>query len=355
MIKPLYIHGSGCITIQPTFEKDFFFEDIRHYSGSSVPAADPNYKSLIPPIQLRRMGKSMKMALYTAYTALEQADITTVDAIITGTGLGCLKDSERFVENIRDNQEQFLNPTPFIQSTHNMAAGALALSLGCRGYNMTYVNDACSFESALLDSMLYTGEHPDHTILLGGVEELGTHTLKLWDLTGCLKNVQHVIPTSLHTNELSAGKIATEGATFFVVSGKATTPHLGIITDMATPSETTDMAAIIPAWLLRRGLSPGDIDVVITGRNGDAGSDPLYDSVGAVFPQTPQLAYKHVLGTYDTVNAAAVHIALLLLRRQHIPDILRINYVPQRTIKKILICNRPHTGSHSLILIEHEF
>src|SRR5690606_25516487 len=187
MTKPIYIHGSGCVSIQPTFEAGYFFDAITSYTQNPVPALDPDYKAFITALQLRRMNKSMRMAIFASKLAMQQADIATVDAVITGSGLGCLRDSERFVESLRAEEGQSLNPTPFIQSTHNMAAAALALSLGCKGYNMTYVNNANSFESALLDAMIYLTEHPSARILLGGVDELGERTTQFWDLVGYLK------------------------------------------------------------------------------------------------------------------------------------------------------------------------
>src|SRR5690606_29386489 len=218
MIKPIHIQGMAGISIQPTIEPDYFFDSILPYTQNPIPARDPDYKALIPALQLRRMNKSMRMAIFTAQLALQEAGRTAVDAVITGTGLGCLRDSERFVEALLADEGQSLNPTPFIQSTHNMAAAAIALALKCNGYNMTYVNNANSFESVLLDGMVYLGEHPDATILLGGVDELGERTALFWDMAGYLKNEVPAIPTPLA--KPTPGEIAAEGASFFVASGQ---------------------------------------------------------------------------------------------------------------------------------------
>src|SRR5690606_15875424 len=156
------------------------------YTQNPIPAHSPDYKTLIPAMQLRRMNKSMRMAIFASRLALNVANRQTIDAVITGSGLGCLRDSERFVEALLQEEGQPLNPTPFIQSTHNMAAAAIALSLGCKGYNMTYVNNANSFESALLDTLLYASENPKHTVLLGGVDELGERTTQFWEIAGYL-------------------------------------------------------------------------------------------------------------------------------------------------------------------------
>src|SRR5690606_11137498 len=119
---PIYIHSSCSSSIQPSFEADYFFEDLQEYSENAIEVIAPDYKEFIPPMQLRRMGKSMRMAVYASQKAIQKAENPSIDAVITGTGQGCLRDSEKFVEAMCDNVGGMLNPTPFIQFTHNMAA-----------------------------------------------------------------------------------------------------------------------------------------------------------------------------------------------------------------------------------------
>ena len=89
------------------------------------------------------------------------------DAVIAGTGLGCLEDTEKFLGSIYTLQEHLLNPTPFINSTHNTIAGAIALAIKCHGYNATYTHRGFSFESALLDALMLASENPEAAILAG--------------------------------------------------------------------------------------------------------------------------------------------------------------------------------------------
>lgn len=350
MIKPIYIHGIGCISIQPTFETDYFFEDIKHYAQNPVPAIDPNYKAYIPPLQLRRMNKSMKMAIFASKLALEEAGITTVDAVISGSGQGCLQDSERFVETIRADESQLLNPTPFIQSTHNMAAAAIALSLGCKGYNMTYVNNANSFESAALDTMLYLHEHPGSTVLLGGVDELGIRSPQFWDIAGYLKQETSLIP-SPPKGDGTPGEIAAEGAAFFVASHQP--GEYGKITAVETRQKTIDTIGFINQFLQKNAVDTNTIDAVLMGYNGDIRYDGIYETVGhTLFAETPQVGFKQVLGEYDTVVAAALAMALGMLKRQHIPETLRINDLQSGSLQRILIYTQRWGENHSLTLVE---
>ncbi|WP_262247281.1 beta-ketoacyl synthase chain length factor [Parapedobacter soli] len=352
MIKPLYIHGMAGISIQPTTEPGYFFDRIVSYAQNPIPARDPDYKALIPPLQLRRMNKSMRMAIFTSQRALQQAGRTTIDAVITGTGLGCLRDSERFVEAILADEGQSLNPTPFIQSTHNMAAAAIALALKCNGYNMTYVNNANSFESALLDGMIYLSEHPDKTILLGAVDELGERTTTFWDMAGYLKRNEPTVPTPLAAGA-TTGEIAAEGSTFFVASQRPVPSSLGKVVAVETCLETDDSTILITRFLQKHGLDTSAIDGVLMGYNGDSRYDSLYHEVtNAQFAGIPCVGFKHVLGEYDTVIAAALALSIQILHEQHIPPALLVSGPQPQQLSRLLIYTQRRGKNHGLVLVE---
>ncbi len=352
MNKPIYIHGCGSISIQPTFAADFAFDTVRTYTQNPIAALDPDYRSLIPALQLRRMNKSMRMAIFASRMAVQHAGGMPIDAVIAGSGLGCLKDSERFVEMLLAEEGETMNPTPFIQSTHNMAAASIALSLGCKGYNMTYVNNANSFESALLDTMLYLGEHPEQAVLLGGVDELGERSVKFWELAGYLKGDSSEIPVPLG-DAATPGEIAAEGAAFFVASQQPGPTAMGRVTAVETALETDDPVAFIDRFLHRNGLDASLIDAVFLGYSGDARYDGSYRHVASArFSHTPQLAFKHVLGEFDTVNALAMACALQLLQGKQIPDALRVNAEKTDRLERILIYNQRRGSNHGLILLE---
>lgn len=355
MLKPIYINGTGLISIQPTFEAEYRFEYIQRYEGvNTIPAMDPEYKTLIPPLQLRRMNRSMRMALFATKLALAEAGAETVDAVITGTGLGCLKDSEKFVEQVLEREGEVLNPTPFIQSTHNMAAATLALALGCKGYNMTYTNNANSLESALLDGMLYLTEHPERQLLLGGVDELGGRSTEFWKLAGYLKTEQPGIPTP--TLDAGIGEIASEGAAFFVATASPTKATRARLSAVRFQLNVDDISTFVNEFLTDNGWTTTDIDALILGVNGDSRYDEDYQSVGEMlFAKTPQVAYKTILGEHDTIVGAAIVLATQLLGKSEIPTALQHNKVAPRLIKRILIYNHRRGQHHSLIVLDNEF
>ena len=130
-------------------------------------------KALIPDAGLRRrMSRVIKMAVSTAVECLGSVeDIAGLNAIITATGYGCLADSERFLRNVIVDNEELLNPTPFIQSTFNTVGGQIALLGHNHCYNMTYVNRSHSFEDALLDAFMRTDDAESKRILVGAFDE----------------------------------------------------------------------------------------------------------------------------------------------------------------------------------------
>lgn len=347
----LYIYGSCALSIQPTFQDGFDFSKIEERFGQGIKIVEPDYKELIPALQLRRMGKSMRMAVYASQKALRQAGNPTIEAVITGTGEGCLRDSEKFVEAMWENEGGVLNPTPFIQSTHNMAAATIALALGCKGYNMTYTNNSNSFESALIDAMLFAQENPESNLLVGGLDEIGEQTLKFWEVFGYLKKGDVKIPFS--TYEISDGEIATEGAGFFVVSGTQSPNSLGKIVAVKTALEVDNPKEFVLNFLTQNNLKINELHAVIMGFNGDSKYDEIYKNLTeSLFMDLPQISYKNVLGEFDTVSSLALEVGLKVFSLQKIPNHLKINELKKDRYQNILIYNQRRGKNHSLIWMQ---
>lgn len=350
-MKAIYIYGSGTISIQPTFQEDFFFDEISTYTENGIQAIDPDYKEFIPALQLRRMGKSMRMAVYTSQKAIQQAGKPEIHAIITGTGEGCLRDSEKFVEALWENEGGMLNPTPFIQSTHNMAAATIALSLSCKGYNMTYTNNSSSFESALIDGILYLSESPQENIIIGGLDEVSEQTMKFWEKVNYTKTENVQIPANL--NDKNPGEIIAEGSGFYVASGEKRENCLGKITNAKTVYEVENPQEFISKFLNENELKPEDLDGIILGNNADSRYDGIYASISEqLFSEIPQITFKNVLGEFDTVTSLTVDIALKIFKHQEIPQILQFNKKIKPSYNRILIYNQRRGKNHSLIILE---
>ena len=148
-------------------------------SGHYLRSQDPKFSDFIPPMQARRMGLLLKRAVVTSQVALEKAGITLPDAIITGTALGCMENTEKFLGKICREGEQMLSPTDFMQSTHNTISSLIAIRLHANGYNCTYSHGESSFGSALLDAAVQMRLGKIRNALVGCHDETTEETFRI--------------------------------------------------------------------------------------------------------------------------------------------------------------------------------
>ncbi|MGY0391038.1 beta-ketoacyl synthase chain length factor [Bizionia sp. KMM 8389] len=351
-MKNVYITSFGSVSTQNTTETSNFLKDIVSYTDVVIPAINPNYRDFIPPAAARRMAKGIKMSIVASKFALNNAGIESVDAIITGTGMGCLRDSEKFLSTIIDNDEQFLTPTLFIQSTHNTVGGQIALDIRCKRYNFTYVHGSNSFESALLDAKLQLELNEAKHILIGGVDELGDHTTEL------NKVISHIKETPVSSAEIlesqTKGAVYGEGANFFVVSNEKQDETLAQVLSIET-FNTLDINAVSEKarqFLLEQNLQPSDIDALILGNNGDVEFDGFYNQLTANdFKNTQQIVYKPWLGEFNTVSSFGFLLGAHILSEQRVPNTFILNEISCTNYQHILLYNQYRGENHSFTLL----
>ena len=337
-----YINGLGCISPQHTLAKDSFLEEQVLDESNRLKAIDPNYKEFVPPELIRRMGRIIKMGVATAKTAMEDAGVSSPDMIITGTGLGCLEDTEKFLGNIIRNDEEFLSPTPFIQSTHNTVSAQIALLTKCHGYNFTYVHRGFSFETAILDSLMQLQGGAANRVLLGCADELTNNSFEIQKRMGFWKMQD------------GNGAIAGEGATFFMLENKKTSSSYAVLNDVAmlfNPASPNDIQEWIQEFLRRNDIGVKGLDLMMLGKNGDSRGDHIYDEVvGLTMPDIPTCLFKHLCGEYMTTTGFATWLAARILSSQKIPAVIRPQGSPGE-LKNILIYNHYQGINHTLILL----
>ncbi len=352
-MKKVYINSIASISPQKTFDNSVFLDEIIDYNDTVISAQDPDYKEFIPPAAARRMAKGIKMGVVASKIAMDEAGIETVDAIITGTGMGCMIDSEKFVSAIIDNNEQYLTPTSFIQSTHNTVAGQIALGMECKAYNFTYVHSAISFESALFDAKMQLENNEAKNIIVGGVEELGEHTTKVHRVINHIKPESVTLSTVL--NSKTQGAVFSEGANFFVVSNEKKQSCYAELVAVETfntlPKEK--VSETIENFLEENNLKNRDIDLVVLGNNGDVDFDTFYNELSeGIFSKIQQVFYKHLVGENNTVSAFGVWLASKILKTQTVPKIVKMNEFKSSEIKTILCYNQYRGQNHSLVLLK---
>lgn len=311
---------------------------------------EPDYKEIINPSLLRRMSRVVKMGVYSGISALKKADITNPDAIITGTGLGCIEDTENFLVSIIRDKEQFLAPTAFIQSTHNTIGAQIALILKCNNYNFTYVNRNSSFEDSLTDAKMLIDEGEVTNVLVGGVDELTENSFRIMSRLGLYKKLDR---NSLTGNQ-TPGAYAGEGAAFFVLDNMKDNAlcELKAVKTCYNFDGKEVAQDFIKGFLKNNMMRSEDIDVLVMGINGDCEFDAVYKNASDIFgKETAKCTFKNTCGEYFTSSSFAMEISAMMIDQKSIPEIYRIDENMPSGIKNILIYNHFRNKNHSLILL----
>lgn len=352
-MKPCYINSVASVSAQNTTDNSVFLNDIASYNSNVINIIKPNYKEYMQGASARRMAKGVKMGIVASTIALKEANIDNPDAIITGTGMGCLIDSEKFVKAIIDNDEQFLTPTSFIQSTHNTVGGQIALNLKCKSYNFSYVNGAISFESCLIDGQLMIDEGNASTILIGGIDELGSDTTEFYKLIQHIKSEEEIATHDILTSN-TKGTVFGEGANFFVLSEKESENTYAKLVDTEVFSKISKdhVEQKLQQFLYKNNLTTNDIDAVILGKNGDLEFDEYYHSIQNLFISTPQIVYKHLSGEFFTASGFGFWVGCNLLKRQVLPKEICLNSDKKNEYKKVLLYNQYRGKDHSFVILE---
>lgn len=280
---------------------------------------EPNYSDFFDSRTLRRISRIIKIGTASAMMALKNANLEMPDAIIVGTGFGCLEDTSLFLRKMITNKEETLNPTPFIFSTHNSIASQIALQLKCHGYNSTYSQRNFSFESALLDAFLLIKEEEASTVLVGGLDELTDDSFDL------MKRIGYYKPTD----------IAGEGAAFYVLSDTKNEDCVVEINNVQLFSNT-EIEHVIS--VIKTLSSEHKIDAIVIGSHPEKihpNDKAIIDSLSL---ENNIVFYKHICGEYATANAYAFGVATKLFN-------------DDKTLKNILIYNQYAHSNHSIILL----
>lgn len=347
----LYINGIGCISPQPTFDNRLFLEEVKEYTTNRMACVDTDYSVFFDAGSMRRMGRLMKFGTAAGLIALKDADLAVPGAISTGTGLGLPEISQKFLRSIIEVEETTVSPTAFIQSTHNTVSSNIALLCGCHAHNNTFSHKGFSFESALTDALLLAAENTDN-ILVGAYDEVSDYKY------AALKKAGELRPEPCRNFQLFDGTvngiIAGEGAAFFVLSQQATSKTYGKFTGIKTIYRPADLAMVtklVNEFLQENDLHVSDVDVVLTGLNGNVEHDKSMRRICSMFNTGQTIAgFKHLCGEYMTASAFAFWLSTKIMSTQQVPDVITLTK-GSRSPKIILLYNA-HQHNHSLMLFK---
>src|SRR5690606_13878849 len=121
----------------------------------------------------------------------------------------------------------------------------------------------------------------------------------------------------------TSGTIAGEGAACFVLGtepGPQTAAMLSGLTTIYNPASAAEITADIRAFLAAHECTEKDIDLLITGRNGDVRGDAVYEEVEQeLLPGRAIACFKHLCGEYPTASSFGMWLAARILAGQQMP------------------------------------
>ena len=326
--RRIFIQAAEQISIQAPLSTQWMDEPVI-FKEPFVKAQSPSFRDYIDAREVRRMSPIMKRALVTALSVIKETGISHPDAIITGTSIGSLDYTERFLDDLSENGEQALSPTYFMQSTHNTVSSALAIYTKTHGYNTTYSHGSISFDLTILDAWMQMQLGKISTALVGGYDEMVESYFELLRKTGYVGQPQMVpcgeVSMSMMLNTEAAQTDLCELAGI-VICHK---PSAGILKDR------------LMAMLDHADVSIDAISAVMTGVNGNPSNDSLYQRMlSDFFPDKPNLGYKHIFGENYTASALGVYAAAHMLKRQ------------AEELHAVIVLNLTEAGDVSMILLK---
>lgn len=342
----LYIHHSVCISPQFTFPH-VNLETLVQSTDHKLYAKQTAYTD-IPAAMLRRMGKAVKLAASASGALLKE--YPGLDGIIVGTANGGMEDCIKFLNQIMQYEEGVLTPTNFVQSTPNAIAAQIGFLSKNKGYNITHVHRGLAFENALLDASMRLGDYPEHSYLLVGIDEISDYNFNIEYLCGYVK--KETADNGSMYDTKTPGSIAGEGVAAFVVNNN---PE-GAVTRLRTLKtlHTTDINEVECAFkmfLSENLLQEENIDVLLTGENGDSRYTHFYEAMEILISEVIIGRYKHLSGEYQTSTSFALWLADYILQQQHVPELLIKKPMLLNNIRNIVIYNNYQGLQHSFILL----
>ncbi|MDR2979448.1 MAG: beta-ketoacyl synthase chain length factor [Bacteroidales bacterium] len=342
-MNKVYIQSAAHISAQKPLSEEWMDNPVV-YEGDSVKSIDLNYKEYLAPNVARRMGKLLKRALVCARMAMKRAKVEMPDAIITATGLGCIENTEHFLDAMTREGETLLNPTPFMQSTHNTIGSSIALDIKCHGYNSHYSQKHTSFDCALQDAFIQFQNGKIQTALLNAHDESSS----VFDSI-----LQHI-----DCWHFENGGFKGETAISMALGNQPTPETLCRMEDMMICYRPTMpvLQKELQKLLERNGLTIHDLDAVFIGVNGNAENDNVYYAcTETLFPNLPLARYKHLFGEHFTMSGIGFYVVATCLQQGRLPEhLLLAKENPAKQVKCIVLYNHSENRDHSMILLSNK-
>ena len=352
----IFVLSAKQISMQQPLSEEWMDNPIM-YDVPFTRSIDPSFKEYISPIEARRMGRILKRALATSKEALKTAGCDTVDAIMTGTGFGCIENTEFFLDALSNEGEQLLKPTYFMQSTHNTISSLVAIQTKNYNYNATYAHKGISFESALHDAWMQFRLGKIGSALVGCHDEMTETFYRIMKKGGVMGQddercgeVAVSVVLSRHCEERSNPDMSA----LRQAQGPQSLCRLTGLKMLHQPT-MNDLMDAVTTMLQLAERSLADVDYILTGISGNHENDKAYlAETKTLFGDKPLLKYKHLFGENFTASGLGFYVAAQCLKAGRVPSHLFVNAneASDKQPACIMLFNRSDGKDFTLTLLE---
>lgn len=342
MRRTIYIQAAEQVSIQEPLCEKWIEEPIIYDGESFVEAINPSFKDYMTSNEARRMSNIMKRAVVTTKKILHKTGIEHPDAIITGTSIGSLDYTEKFLDVMVSNNERMMSPTFFMQSTHNIVGATLGIYTKTYGYNSTYSHGGVSFELSVLDAWMQLQLGEIGNALVTGHDEMVQSYYELLKKSGYVGQ-RGMTP---------CGEVAMSMLLNTKKTPDALCEMCGV--NVGCISDPDDAIKQIDKLLKDCGVSRTEVGAVMTGINGKPDNDKMYGNIAdKAFPSTPLLHYKHIFGENFTSPALAVYAMAHCLKRDVVPEFMKYeNRIDKGEKNIVLLINYSNEADFSVIILK---
>lgn len=320
-------------------------------------------RELLGGMKIRRLGRLQVMSLLAAKKALLSAGAAEGGAetgVYVGTGLGSLGETALFLENMIKQGENFPKPANFINSVHNAAGSGLALEFSFKGENITVAHREISFDAALWHALSGLKRGRVKRAVVCGADELNYYQVLAGSAKGLWKAPGQ--PFKPLAGENSRGTFPGEGAAVCVLSSGGSGSGVKVLGVKFGRYHKARPAFIAPAeagnFLARlldsAGVKAGEVDLLLSGADGDSVLDGAYLGAGAELERlagraVPHGTYKQLCGDYRAASGFGFVTAALLLREGKAPAGLFAGgqKLPASRVRTVLLYTISRSGVHS--------
>jgi 3-oxoacyl-(acyl-carrier-protein) synthase len=264
---------------------------------------------------------------------------------MTGTGFGCIENTEFFLDALSNEGEQLLKPTYFMQSTHNTISSLVAIQTKNYNYNATYAHKGISFESALHDAWLQFRLGKIGSAMVGCHDEMTETFYRIMKKGGVMGQ-----------DDERCGEVAVSVVLSCNQEAKGPQP-LCRLTGLQLLHQPTmnNLMDAVTTMLQSAQRSLADVDYVLTGISGNHQSDQAYlAEAKTLFGDKPLLKYKHLFGENFTASGLGFYVAAQCLKAGRVPAHLFVdpNEATDKRPACILMFNHSDGKDYSITLLE---